>query len=81
MTITRAMYGLKSRDAAFRAFLAETLNGIGFKLSLADPDVWLRPAIKANGFKYWEMILCYIDDLLCIHENLMIKLKQIQVKR
>ena len=80
MIITRAMYGLKSSGAAFRSFLAETLNDIGFKPSLADPDVWLRPAIKADGFKYWEMILCYVDDLLCIHENPNIALKQIQAK-
>ena len=80
MIIIRAMYGLKSSGAAFRSFLAETLNDIGFRPSLADPDVWLRPAIKADGFKYWEMILCYVDDLLCIHEDPNIALKQIQAK-
>ena len=78
MIIVRALYGLKSSGAAFRSFLAETLNDIGFKPSLADPDVWMRPAMKANGFKYWELILCYVDDLLCIHEDPTIALKQIQ---
>ena len=78
MIVTRALYGLKSSGAAFRSFLAETLNDIGFKPSLADPDVWMRPAMKSNGFKYWELILCYVDDLLCIHEDPTIALKQIQ---
>ena len=78
MIIVRALYGLKSSGAAFRSFLAETLDDIGFKPSLADPDVWMRPAIKANGFKYWELILCYVDDLLCVHEDPSIALKQIQ---
>jgi hypothetical protein len=78
MIIVRALYGLKSSGAAFRSFLAETLNDIGFKPSLADPDVWMQPAMKANGFKYWELILCYVDDLLCIHEDPTIALKQIQ---
>ena len=78
MIVTRALYGLKSSGAAFRSFLAETLNDIGFKPSLADPDVWMRPAMKSNGFKYWELILCYVDDILCIHEDPTIAMKQIQ---
>ena len=78
MIVVRALYGLKSSGAAFRSFLAETLSDIGFKPSLADPDFWMRPAMKSNGFKYWEYILCYVDDLLCIHEDPSIALKQIQ---
>ena len=78
MIVVRALYGLKSSGAAFRSFLAETLSDIGFKPSLADPDFWMRPAMKSNGFKYWEYILCYVDDLLCIHEDPSIALKQIK---
>jgi hypothetical protein len=44
----------KSSGTTFHDFLAETLVDIGFKASLADPDVWMRPAMKVNGFKYWE---------------------------
>ena len=69
MIVTRALYGLKSSGAAFRSFLAEHLYGIGFKSSLADADVWMRPAIKTNGFEYWEYILCYVDDILAISQN------------
>ena len=78
MIVVRALYGLKSSGAAFRAFLADKLYDIGFKPSLADPDVWMRPAMKSNGFRYWELILCYVDDLLCIHEDPTIALNQIQ---
>ena len=39
--VVRALYGLKSASAAFRAFMAEKLDLIGFKSSVADPDVWL----------------------------------------
>ena len=53
MIIVRAMYGLKRSGAAFRAYLAETLVDIGFKPSLADPDVWMTPAIKSTVLKYW----------------------------
>ena len=69
MLVVRALYGLRSSGAAFRAFLAETLDNIGYRPSYADPDVWMRPAVKANGFQYWEYVLCYVDDLLCISDN------------
>ena len=42
------------------------LHDIGFCSTRADPDVWRRPAKKANGEEYYEYILCYIDDLLAI---------------
>ena len=66
MLVVRALYGLKSSGAAFRAFLAEKVYDLGFTPSKADPDVWMRPAIKENGFKYWEYLLTYVDDCLCI---------------
>ena len=29
----------------------------------------MRPKVKLNGDKYWEYVLCYVDDILCIsHE-------------
>ena len=78
--IERALYGLKSSGAAFRTFLAEHLHDIGFTPSLADPDVWMRPAIKPNGFKYWEYILCYVDDILAISHDPTRVMKSIQQK-
>ena len=64
--IRKALYGLKSSGAAFRAFLAETLDDIGFKSSEADPDVWMKAAVKPDGEEYYEYILVYVDDILCI---------------
>ena len=26
----------------------------------------MRPAVKGDGFKYYEYILCYVDNALCI---------------
>ncbi len=69
MLVVRALYGLKSSGAAFRALLAETLHELGYKPTKADPDVWIRPATKANGFKYYEYILCYVDDVLSISDD------------
>ena len=49
MIIRKALYGLKSSGVAFRAHLVETLHDIGFKPTKADPDVWIRPAVKPDG--------------------------------
>ena len=48
MIIRKALYGLWSSCVAFRAHLAETLHDIGFKPTKADPDVWIRPAVKPD---------------------------------
>ncbi len=67
--IKKALYGLKSAGAAFRSLLADTLMDIGYRPTKADPDVWLRPAVKVNGFEYYEMVLCYVDDILSISDD------------
>ena len=41
LVIVRAIYGLKSAGSAWRAALAEALVQLGFKLTKADPDVWI----------------------------------------
>ena len=40
-----------------------------FKPCLADPDVWRREATKADGTPYYQYILLYVDDVLCIAED------------
>ena len=42
---------------------------LNFKSCLADPDVWMRPAIKSNGNTYYEYILLSVDDALVVSEN------------
>ena len=67
--VVRALYGLKSAAAAFRKFMAERLDDLGFTSSLADPDVWMRAAVKPNGDEYYEYLLMYVDDLLAVSIN------------
>ena len=69
MIIRKALYGLKSSGEAFRAHLAETLHDIGFKPTKADPDVWIRPAVKLGGTEYYEYIMCYVDDILSVSHD------------
>ena len=46
MIIVQALYGLKTSGAAFRALLAETLDDLNYQPTKADPDVYIRPAVK-----------------------------------
>ena len=48
--IVRALYGLKSSRVAWRAHLAKTLQQLGYKSCLADPNIWYRQALKDDGF-------------------------------
>jgi Reverse transcriptase (RNA-dependent DNA polymerase) len=64
--VRRALYGLKSASAAFRTYLAEKLEEIGFRSSIADPDVWMRPATGPDGTQYYSYVLAYVDDILAI---------------
>jgi hypothetical protein len=64
--IVRALYGLKSSGAAWRSHLANTLRQMGFKPCLANPDVWFRPSTKPNGYKYYEYVLVYVDNVLTL---------------
>lgn len=49
LKMKKALYGLLSSGATFRAFLAESFDNMGFTSSVADPDVWIRPSIKSDG--------------------------------
>ena len=69
MIIRKALYGLKSSCTAFRAHLAETLHDISFKPTKADPDVWIRPAVKLDRTEYYEYIMCYVDDILSVSHD------------
>jgi hypothetical protein len=64
--VVQAMYGLKSFGAAWHAKLSETLRGMDFIPSYADPDVWYKAATKEDGFKYYQYILVYVDNILII---------------
>jgi hypothetical protein len=67
--IVRALYGLKSSGAQWREHLAATLRKASFTSCKADPDVWFRASVKSSGEKYYEYVLCYVDDCLCGSEN------------
>ena len=67
--IQRALYGGKSAGKDFRNHLRSCMMHLQFESCPADPDVWMRPAKKADGSPYYEYILLYTDDAVVISEN------------
>ena len=78
MFIRKALYRLKCSGATFHAHLAEALYDVGFIPTWADPDVCCRPAVKEDGFEYYEYVLCYVDDILAISHKAKDALKAVQ---
>ena len=48
--VVRTLYGLKSSEATFRDLMSKQLHALGYRTSIADPDVCMRPAVKPGGF-------------------------------
>ena len=64
--MVRAFYGLNSASATFQAYMADKLVEIGLKASVADPDVWMIPAVEPDGEEYNKYIWMYVEDILAI---------------
>lgn len=69
MVITRALYGLKSAGASWRSTLAKSIADMGFRSTVADPDVWRREKHLPDGKAIHELLLVYVDDLLCVSDS------------
>ena len=70
LVVDRALYGLKSSGASWRNMLSKTIQeNFGFTPTRADNDVYRWPAVDAEGFKYYEYILVYVDDILILSKE------------
>ena len=59
LIIQQGLYGLRSSAARFHEHLANEIRKLGFRLSKADPDLYIR---EMND--HYELIATYVDDLL-----------------
>ena len=66
--IARALYGLKSSGASWRHHFATEIRGMGFKDTKADADVYRKKSYKKNGDAYYEYMVVYVDDVICVSE-------------
>ena len=68
-TMWRALYGGKADSRNFRGHLRYFMSRLNFKYFLANPDVWMRPAIKSDGNEHYEHFMFHVEDALVASEN------------
>ena len=52
------------------AHFAQYVQELGYKSCDADSDLWLKPEFRpGDKLEYYSYILCYVDDILCIHHD------------
>jgi hypothetical protein len=64
--------------------LAQLLQDLGYTSLKANPDVWLREAIRDDGHNYYEMLFVYVDNILALShraEDVMKEIATFQGKR
>ena len=70
MLIVRSLYGLRSSRVVFQNHLADCMKHLGFKLCLANPDLWMKPEVRLDdGVEYYTYVLLYVDDALVVHHD------------
>ena len=50
----------------WRSALEEALQEIGLSTMMAYPNVWIRASMIPVGYKYYEMLHVYVDDIMRI---------------
>ena len=64
LLIVKALYGLKSSRLRWHERLADVLTAMGFFMSKAEPDIWMR-----DMGDHYEYIAVYVDDLLIVSKE------------
>ena len=64
MIIFKALYGLRSSGARYHETMSRTLKDMGFKPTLADPDLWYR-----DKDDHYEYLCVYVDDLMVLSKQ------------
>ena len=68
MVIVQAIYELKSSANIRKKRISLSLKEMGFKTCCYDSaDFWIQTDVMPDtGFKYYEICLIYVGDILCI---------------
>ena len=62
----RALYGTRCDGLYFRQHLRECMKMIDYTSCLEDPDLWIRKAVNNNRWEYYEYMLLYVENFLCV---------------
>jgi hypothetical protein len=66
----RFLYDMKSAGAALRNNLAECTKHLGWHPCCTDRDLWMKTETRPDDDAlYWDYILIYVDDILCMHHD------------
>ena len=65
----RAVHGGKTSRKDLRNHLRSCMHFINFTSCRADPDLWMRTAIKSDGTKCYAYVLLYVDVALVVSKN------------
>jgi hypothetical protein len=55
--------------ASWAALLAESLAAIGYQPTETNRNVWIKPSVKLNGYRYRQIILVYVYDILHVSHD------------
>ena len=64
LIIRKALYGLRTSGKQWHIRFAACLKELGFKPSLAEPDIWMRKTKNKHGIDVYEYVAVYVDDLM-----------------
>jgi len=54
------------------------MRQMGYSSCKANPDLWLKAVTRPDdNVRYYAYILCYVDDILCIHHDPMSVMNEI----
>ena len=67
--VKRALYGTKSAGRDFRSHLRDCMDHLRYTSCKADPDLWMHMSKRDTGEDYYEYMLLYVDDCLCVSEH------------
>ena len=67
--ISKALYGLNSSGATWRAHLTQGMIDLDYSPRQADPDILKRPMVKSVGFKYWKYFHINMYDIMIISDK------------
>ena len=67
--IHRVLYRRKTAGRDYRNHLRTCMRLLDYVACLADPDLWMRPGVKADGSTYYSYILLYVDNVSVIDED------------
>ena len=67
--IIRALYDLKTSGTSWRHHLAAEIQELGFMSTKPDVDVYRRKSSKTDGTPYYEYLVVYVDDIICMSED------------